>query len=283
MLGKLIAICAVGGGSRRTANEHGYTSAMREDGNRMSHDEELRWVRRREGTHRSGSRETRGYDRDLLRANDTENLLGPTESRPASIDEIVRSHALAVPPRPTAGQELLDQVGNAVWNALEPHIEDMVDIAVDSAVNGISKLVRWAKSKPAPRRSEVLTQSPSASARLEVVPTEGASDNDDETGPLGVQMPSVTPQQYRAALSSALKAEQYAAHMRQLLAKVAVRDGEENATQAALEAPASSIDEATLRRAVERWDSSLTSDVETVRVRNQDTDAPLWSVGQPPS
>ena len=47
----------------------------------MNDDEELRWVRRREGTHRSESRATRGYERDLLRDDDTKNLLGPTESQ----------------------------------------------------------------------------------------------------------------------------------------------------------------------------------------------------------
>lgn len=83
----------------------------------MNDDEELRWVRRREGTHRSESRATRGYERDLLRDDDTRNLLGPTESRPADIDEIVRSRRPVAPARPSPGQESGYQVGDAKGRA----------------------------------------------------------------------------------------------------------------------------------------------------------------------
>lgn len=248
----------------------------------MSHDEELRYVRRREGTHRSSSRETPGYERDLLRENDTENLLGPTESRPANIDEIIRSHTHAVPPRPTVTQQVAGQVAVDIMDALRPHIMRGVDVAVDAKL-GIPKLVKWAKTKAEQRKAEVRNQSPSASARLDAVPAEATSDIDDEAGTLGAQMPSVTAEQYQAALRSALEAEQYAAHMRQMLAEVAIRDGAESATQAALEGPASSIDEATPRRAVERLGSGSFVDVKFMLVRNQDANAPLCTVDGRPS
>ncbi|AQP44935.1 hypothetical protein RPIT_09160 [Tessaracoccus flavus] len=103
----------------------------------MNDDEELRWVRRREGTHRSESRATRGYERDLLRDDDTRNLLGPTESRPADIDEIVRSRGPVGPARPSPGQEFRYQVGDAIMEALAPYIERGVDVAVDAAVLGV--------------------------------------------------------------------------------------------------------------------------------------------------
>lgn len=247
----------------------------------MSHDEELRWVRRREGTHRSGSRETLGYERDLLRENDTEHLLGPTESRPANIAEIIRSHTPEVPPRPTAAQEFRDQVVNAVWNALEPHIKDCVDIAVDSTLDGFSKLVKWAKGKPAQRRGDIRKQSPSARARLEGVPAEATSEVDDESRNLGVQVHSVTAEQYQDALRSALEAEQYAARVRQVLAEVTVHDGAESAAQVALDGSACLIDTATRRRAVERLDSSRTSDVELIPIKNQYSEAPSRTVDQP--
>lgn len=235
----------------------------------MSHDEELRWVRRREGTHRAGSRETPGYDRDLLRENGTENLLGPTESRPANIDEIIRSHTSAMPPRPTVAQQIAGQVVSNIMDALRPHIMHGVDIAVDTKL-GVPKVVEWAKRKAEQRRIEVRNPSPSASARLDAVPAKATSDIDDETGTLEVQMPSVTADQYQAALHSALEAEQYAAQMRQVLAQVTVRESAESATQTALEEPASSIDEATLRRAVERLDSNRSVDGEFMLIRNQE-------------
>ena len=45
----------------------------------MNDDEELRWVRRREGTHGTESRATRGYERDPLRDDDAKNLLSLSE------------------------------------------------------------------------------------------------------------------------------------------------------------------------------------------------------------
>lgn len=243
----------------------------------MSHHEELRWYRGREGTHRSGSRETPGYDRDLLRENGTEKLLGPTESRPANIEEIIRSHAPAVPLRPTLAQQIAGQFVSEIMDGLRPHIMRGVDVAVDTKL-GIPKLVNWAKSKAEQRRGEVRNQGSSASAQLEAVPAEATSDIDNETGTLGVQMPSVTAEQYQAAFRSVLEAEQYAAQMRQMLAKVAVRDGAESAIPAVLEATASPIHEATLRPAAKRLDISRSADFEFMLVRNQDANMPLRTV-----
>lgn len=45
----------------------------------MNDDEELRRVRRREGTQRTESRAIRGYQRDLLRDDDTKNLFSLSE------------------------------------------------------------------------------------------------------------------------------------------------------------------------------------------------------------
>ncbi|NUT72733.1 hypothetical protein [Pseudarthrobacter sp. C4D7] len=243
----------------------------------MNHDEELRWVRRREGTRRSGSRETSGYDRDLLRENDTGKLLGPSESRPANIDDIIRSHTPAMPPDPTVAQQIAGQVASDLLDALRPYIMHGVDAAVDAKL-GIPKLVKWAKSKSTQRRGEFRNQSPHATARLEAVPAEVASDIDDEAGTLGVQKPSVTAEQYQAALRSVHEAEKYAAQGRQWLADVSVRDGAESAPQAALEDPASSIDEATQRPAVERLDRSRSLHGEFMVIRNQDADTPPQTV-----
>ncbi|MEA5456732.1 hypothetical protein SPF06_18570 [Sinomonas sp. JGH33] len=246
----------------------------------MSHDEELRWVRRREGTHRPGSRETPGYDRDLLREDDTENLLGPTESRPADIDEIVRSHAPAVPPRPTAAQELRYQLGDAIMDALRPHIERGVDVAVDTAVLGVSKLWKWATSKSGQRKGEEGDENESqpASVPLGALHAESTTDIVDETDALAVRMPSMTAEQYQAILLSALLADQYAAHLRLVLSNVRVRDdvlpaGLESAIQAALEGPVSSIDKATLASVVELLGGSRTVDGEFMLVRTLDPDA----------
>lgn len=231
----------------------------------MNPDEELRLVRRREGTYRPASRENPGYDRDLLRDNDG-NLLGPTESRPVNIDEFVRSH---VPPRLTVAQQIVGQVVGYGMEALRPHIMHGVDVAVDAKL-GVPKVWKWIKNKAEQRRAEALFQSPSASAQLEPVPAEATSEIDDEAGALGVHPPIVTAEQYEAALRSVHEAVHYAAHVRQLLANVVVSDGAESSSQAALEGSPPSIEEATFKRAVERLDSSRSIDVEFMFVRDQD-------------
>ncbi len=45
--------------------------------------EELRWVKKRDGAHRPGSRGTPGYDRDLWQGDGNNATQGPSESRPA--------------------------------------------------------------------------------------------------------------------------------------------------------------------------------------------------------
>lgn len=253
-----------------------------EDGNGMSHDEELRWTRLREGTHRASSRETPGYDRDLLRENGTNNLLGPTESRPANIDEIIRSHTPASPSHPTLAQQVVGQVVSDFMNALTPHIMHGVDVAVDTKL-GIPKAVEWAKRRAEQRKSKVRSPNPPFGAQLYAVPAKETSDLDDESDTLESQKPSVTAEQYQAALRSAIEAEEYAAQMRQALAHVKVRDGAESPTQTTLEEPVSSIDETRLIRAIDRLDSSSWVDDQFILVRSQDANALLRAVDQLPS
>lgn len=235
----------------------------------MNHDEELRWVRLRAGTHRSGSRATPGYDRDLLREDDSENLLGPTESRPADIDEIVRSSSSASPPRPTPLQELHYQLGYAIMEALEPYIARGVDAAVDAAVLGISRLWKWAASGPHTETAPV-RKCKTQPLTSEVAPFEpDATAVQDKPEENSFQPQRMTAEQYKALLLSALLADQYAARARQMLSSVRVDDAAlpaelEIAVRAALEGPKPAIDDATLAGAVELLRESTFSDGEFV-------------------
>ena len=242
----------------------------------MNDDEELRWVRRREGTHRSESRATRGYERDLLRDDDTKNLLGPTESRPADIDEIVRSRGPVAPARPSPGQEFRYQVGDAIMEALAPYIERGVDVAVDAAVLGVSRLWKWATTRP-PRQTFSVEV-----GKVDEVPTaylEGplAEHNEPPSEELARSPQSMTAEQYQAILLSALLADQYAARARSMLANVRIDDEVlpselEDAVRAALDGP--TVDDATLVRVVELLRESMAPDGEYVLVRPQQFDAP---------
>lgn len=248
----------------------------------MSQDEELRWVRRREGAHRSSSRATPGYERDLLRQDDSENLLGPTESRPADIDEIVRSHMPPASPRATAGQEFGRQIGDAIMDALAPYIERGVDVAVDQAVIGISKLWRWATSKSTQRKVEGESEVESGDVESEVAtrPAVVIADVNDESDAIASQTQSMTAEQYQAILLSALLADQYAARARQMLANVRVHDEVlpvelESAITAALNGPEALIDDASLAQVVEILRESKASDGEFVLVRSDQDEVSL--------
>ncbi|MBC7594286.1 MAG: hypothetical protein H7288_10150, partial [Kineosporiaceae bacterium] len=99
--------------------------------------EELRWERVPDGARRSRSMRTPGYERDLLR-DGSGNLLGPTESRPASIDEALRSHD-----RPTGRADFRQQAAEAVIDgaitALTPYVKKAVEYGVDSGVDGVMR------------------------------------------------------------------------------------------------------------------------------------------------
>ncbi|MCA4131902.1 hypothetical protein [Arthrobacter sp. M4] len=244
----------------------------------MNPDEELRLVRLREGTHRPASKENPGYDRDLLRDNDG-HLLGPTESRPVNIDEIIRTH---VPPRPTIAQQIAGQVVSDIMEALRPHVMDAVDAAVDNKL-GVPQLVKWITSKAAQRKADRNSNSTSTGLQQDVAPVDGIA---DETGTLEVRKLSVTSEQYQALQILALEAEQRAAYMRQLLANVEVRDSAiplEGGASAVLEVTASSLDEATLRSAVAQLvDGGLTVEGEFILARNQGTDDRLRTIDEQP-
>ena len=244
----------------------------------MNPDEELRVVRRREGTHRPASKENPGYDRDLLRDNDG-NLLGPTESRPVNIEEIIRSHG---PHRPTAAEQFATQLVSDIMDALRPHVMDAVDAAVDNKL-GVPKLVQWITSKTAQRKADRNGNSPSPSSQRDLAFVHGTA---DETGTLEIRKLSVTSEQYQALQVLALETEQRAAHMRQLLANVEVRDGAipvESGAAAVLEVTASPLDEAMLRRAVEQLlDGGRTVDGEFILAKNQDTDDQLRTIYEQP-
>lgn len=255
----------------------------------MSHHEELRWVLRPEGTHRSASRHTPGYERDLVREDESEKLRGPTESRPANIDEIIRSHTSTAPSRPTAAQDPRSPIGDALIDllidALRPHIDRGVNTAVDTAVLGGSKLWNWIKSRSAERRRGD-NETQTSGAQLGAPAAETTADVNKETSALAAQTPIVSADEYQAVLLSVLLADQYAARGRQLLANVRVRDDLlpaelEVALHAALKGPTSSVDEATVARVVELLGGGSTVDGGFMLVENQESDARPMMIDRP--
>lgn len=76
------------------------------DDSSKGYKEELRWVRKLEGSTRPKSRQTSGYERDLLR-DENGGLLGPTESRPVTKEDRHLLEAEFQTNRATSWQTLL--------------------------------------------------------------------------------------------------------------------------------------------------------------------------------
>jgi len=222
--------------------------------------EELRWERVPDGAQRSRSTGTPGYERDLLRDR-SGNLLGPTESRPATMEEALRSHG-----RPTARADVRQQAAEAVIDAaisaLSPYVRRAVEYGVDSGVDGVMRLVGWAKRKVAERKSP--SEFADGDENTEVVEAEVVYDEASPGADLEQSLPPISGEEYRARFLAALAAERYAAEEKRRLANVRVADAALSpelraALRSALESPASLLDEETLAVVVEFLDGSRTS------------------------
>lgn len=222
--------------------------------------EELRWERVPDGAQRSRSRGTPGYERDLLRDR-SGNLLGPTGSRPANMDEAIRSHR-GVPAGGDFRQQVAEAVIEAAITTLTPYVKRAVEYGVDSGVDGVVRLVSWAKRKVAERKS------PAELAEFDETPEAVEAEIIEDEAPPGADLeqaiPPISGEEYRARFLAALAAERYAAEEKRRLAKVHVVDSAlspelKAALRAALERPASLLDDEMLAVVVEFLDGSRTS------------------------
>lgn len=221
--------------------------------------EELRWEKVPDGAQRSRSTQTPGYERDLLRDR-SGNLLGPTESRPANMDELLHSHGKATA-RPDFRQQAAEAVIDAAITALTPYVKRAVEYGVDSGVDGVMRLVGWAKRKVAERKSPAELAEVDETA--EVVEAEIVEDEAQPGADLEEAIPPITGEEYRARFLAALAAERYAAEEKRRLANVNVADDAlspelKAALRAALDRPASLLDDETLAVVVEFLDGSRT-------------------------
>jgi len=220
--------------------------------------EELRYVKMPDGAQRSRSTKTPNYESDLLfRSGKT---VGPTESRPATVEEILRSHGPA-----QAGaafrQQAAEAALGAAFAALTPYVQKAVEYGLESSVKGVSRLVGWAKAKVAERKSSA--ELAEGEEPTEIVEAEIVDDEASIGTGLKEATPPITGEEYRARLLAALAAERYAAEEKRRLADMNVADDAlpselKAALRAALERPASLLDDETLAVVVEFLNGSST-------------------------
>lgn len=146
--------------------------------------EELRVVRRAKGTHRSKSRTTPGYDRDLLR--DEEDLRGPSESRAATAADVeehlgVRSWELdsepfevELTPGQRLGATLVEVAAEVIGNlARDPEMQELAGEAWKQLKAGV--LDRRARRREV-RRARIVAQLEAMERRPDSTPPEQPND-----------------------------------------------------------------------------------------------------------
>lgn len=217
-----------------------------------AYEEELRWVRREKGTRRSKSRDTPGYDRELLRDGDTGELRGPSESRPADINDIVRTYGPAEPTRSTEVETFPEMLARI---AIEAVAESIRELASDPDVREAVSLILSEKWSTVKRKSAELWRKHGihiqSSRMVNAVPVENTEEAHAVVGEsiMGVteERAVMSGEEFRARLRLALAAEEFAADQKRLLASVRIDNDAlpqelQDAFQAALEGNLASLD-----------------------------------------
>lgn len=209
---------------------------------------EPRLVRIREGTHRSVSRDTPGADRELLREDGTNKLLGPTESIP--FDPYEFQVPVEEPPSET----------QPTWE-LSPETQELVEIA-----GRLAGEMLWAVGvKVVQHARPVVTQKASAFGtrvrrRLQTMrrrSERGDSRSRDPDTPNDVEVTDSSSEvdmsvaEFQEGCRRLLMAEQYRAQLRDLLSRARITDGDlspelATAVDTVLEGKTMELDEASI-------------------------------------
>ncbi|MFC4013905.1 hypothetical protein ACFOY2_42225 [Nonomuraea purpurea] len=245
----------------------------------MNQDWHLRWVRIPDGTHLSGSKDTPGVERDLLREDGTNKLLGPTESFPADEDALLGVHAYETDsPRSAdvrelspAQQALADAIAEVletvVREVVSPVVKEVVAPAIKRKLSGIAKSLRSttreASGQAGTAELAVLAATPPADSFREV----DAAVEGPRT--------SMSSAEFQQRLIAALAAEEYATEQKRMLINVRIEDDNlppklRGAIKLALEGNASLLDEGTLAVVVKFLRGAPIADGEYVLTRNKE-------------
>lgn len=245
----------------------------------MNEEWQLRRVRVPKGTHFSDSKDTPGAERELLREDGTNKLLGPPESFPVDEDAMLGVHEYEPdPPRSTDARELSpaqQAIADALAKALEtvtrelvvPAFKDFVAPAIKRKSSEIAKslrsAIREARGKAGSTELTVLTVTPPADPSKEV---------DAAVEEPGISMNSA---EFRECVMEVLAADRFAAQRKRVLANARIEDDDlpselTSAIKLVLEGNASLLDEETLAVVVKFLAGDRTADGEYVLRRNEE-------------
>lgn len=180
----------------------------------MDDEWELRRVRVPKGTHLSKSKGFEGAQRDLLREDGTNNLLGPTESVPVDEDDLRFARTYENSPSPDRGEPELPWGAQLVVDVVEEVVESIDWEAVIEHI--VAPAAKRTKDRVANRLRSTFRRT-----RTEIVPCSPRTSSRSSTQ-LNAQVDgaafSLSRDEYRQRVIAVLAAEAFAARQRQILA-----------------------------------------------------------------
>ncbi|MDX3375537.1 hypothetical protein ACH475_03630 [Streptomyces globisporus] len=194
----------------------------------MNHEWHLRFVRIPEGTHLSDSKDSPGIERDLLREDGTNKLLGPTESFPADVDALLRDRGYNTDALRSADVRELSPaqqaLADAIAEALEAVVREFVvpafkEVVAPAIKRKLSEITRSLRSAIREARGQAGT------TELTVLAGTPQSDYSKELD-AAVEEPTVSMSsaEFRERLIAALVAEEFAATQRRMLSNAYIED-----------------------------------------------------------
>ncbi|QNA72475.1 hypothetical protein C8250_011605 [Streptomyces sp. So13.3] len=218
----------------------------------MNHEWHLRFVRIPEGTHLSGSKDSLGIERDLLREDGTNKLLGPTESFPADVGALLRDHAYKTDCLRNADVRELSPtqqaLADAIAEALEVVVREFVvpvfrEVVAPAVMRKLSGITRSLLSAIIEARGQAGT------TELAVPTATPPADSSKELD-AAVEEPtlSMSSAEFWERLIAALVAEEFAAAQKVMISNARIEDGDlspelKSAIKLVLEKNASLLDE----------------------------------------
>lgn len=186
----------------------------------MDDEWELRRVRVPKGTHLSKSTDSEGAQRDLLREDGTNKLLGPTESMAVEEDDLDRAYSSENAPSRDSGEPELPWAAQLVSDVIEEVVESIDWEAVFEHI--VAPAAKRTKDRVANRlrstfrrtKTEIVEFVPEGSPTSS---TQVDTQDDDATFVLGRD-------EYRQTVIAVLAAEAFAARQREFLANARIAE-----------------------------------------------------------
>lgn len=194
----------------------------------MADEWELRLTRVPEGTHRAKSRNTPGADRDLLYKDGTNDLLGPTESRPVDLEELVGTYGHDTcrydsAPRADVRQQDFEETLARIVDIAEVAIPFYIEHVHPFVKQKVADVAEWRRTKTKkPSRRE-----PNSKPAVPAVTAAPAPPSSEVDAAVSEPPIVLTGDQFRQQVFLTLEAERWVAQRKEALSRAVVVDDDD--------------------------------------------------------